>query len=134
MRLDQLELFSSIRFCVELDTSLRYSVFIMNMLPIIFPYTLLLSCLFRTMFSIASIICFASCLRVYGCFPSSFAALQISEYSTLSLGVPFLFICRRLSLSSLVLVDSLSAFSRLCKFNGQSLVLINVVSCKVCSC
>ena len=60
----------------------------------------------------ALMMCFSSCLRM-----SSFIfrriALQISEYSMLSVGVPFLFNCLRFSLSCLVLVDSLSGFSLL---------------------
>ena len=57
-------------------------------------------------------ICFLSLLQI-----SSFIfrqiALWISEYSVLSVGVPFFFICLPLSLSSLVSVDSLLSVSPL---------------------
>ena len=66
-------------------------------------------------------ICFSSYLWM-----SSFifcrTALQISEYSMLSVGIPFLLICLRFSLSYLVPVDSLSGFSLFvsaCYWNGS---------------
>ena len=64
-----------------------------------------LACFRLLLFSMASMICFSSCLRM-----SSFIfrqiALQISEYSMLFIDVPFLFICLRFSLSCLVLVGT----------------------------
>ena len=118
----QLKLFLIIQFFVEFNTSLHYSVFIMNECsPIFFHNRIIwpfpkrcfcLACFRLLLFSMASMICFSSCLRM-----SSFIfcqiALQISEYSMLSVGVPFLFICLHFSLSCLVPVDSLLGFSLL---------------------
>ena len=84
-----------IQFFIEFNTSLQYSVFIMNVRPIFFynrnswPFPkrcFCLACFKLLLFSMASMICFLSCLRM-----SSFIfrriALQISEYSMLSVGV-----------------------------------------------
>ena len=57
-------------------------------------------------------------------------ALQISEYSMLSAGVPFLFTCLCLSLCCLVVVDSMSGFSLLYLLAIQNDSFMNYL----CSC
>ena len=109
----------SIQFFVKLNTSftirclLRMCVPSSSTIEIIWPFPkccFCLACFRLLLFSMASLICFSSYLRM-----SSFIfrriALQISEYSMLSVGVPFLFICLRFSLSRLVPVDSSSYVS-----------------------
>ena len=59
-----------------------------------------------------SMICFLSPLRLSS-FIFRLIALHISEYSMLSVGVPFIFICLRFYFSCLASVDSLSGFSLL---------------------